>query len=111
EWLTFVNMWMAELCPAIHPDSSLDNARHDAGADRTAALANGETQFFLHGDRHDQVHFHRHVVAWHNHFRALGKMHHAGHIGRAEIELRTIVGEEWSMAATLFLREGVGLRL
>src|SRR5262245_7949811 len=103
-------MRMAGLCPAIRLDTLLDNARHHAGADRAAALANGEAKFLFHGDRHDQVHFHRHVVARHYHFRALRQVHHTRHVGGAEIELRTIVGEKRSMTAALLLGEDVGFR-
>src|SRR5690606_21900680 len=40
-------------------------------ANRTAALADGEAQLLLHGDRHDQFHIDRHIVARHHHLRAL----------------------------------------
>jgi hypothetical protein len=32
-----------------------------------------------------------------------GSCHHAGHVGRAEVELRTVVGEERRVTAALFL--------
>ena len=38
-------------------------------------------------------------------------MHDTGHVGGAEVELRTVVGEEWRMTATLFLGEDVGFSL
>src|ERR1700726_1874831 len=38
---------------------SLDDLRHDAGADGAAALADGEPQLLFHGDRHDQLDRHR----------------------------------------------------
>src|SRR5471030_584094 len=98
--------------PAMTPLSDLlDDARHHAGADGAAALANGEAKFLLHGDRHDQVHFHRHVVARHHHFGTGRQVHHAGHVGGAEVKLRTVVGEERSMTTALFLGEDVGFRL
>src|SRR3546814_5495219 len=31
----------------------------------------------------------------------------AGHVGRTEVELRTIVGEEWRVTATLVLRQHI----
>src|SRR5262245_3616151 len=92
-------------------DLLLDDASHHAGADGAAAFANGEAQFLFHGDRHNQMHLHRHVVARHYHLRALRQVHDTRHVGGAEIELRTIVGEERRMAAALFLGEDVGLRL
>src|SRR5439155_3724651 len=48
---------------------------------------------------YDQLHFDRHVVARHHHFRAFRELHDAGHVGGAEIELRTIVREERCMAS------------
>src|SRR6185312_13252712 len=89
----------------------LDDAGDDAGAHRAAALADGEAKLLFHRDRHDQVHFHRDVVARHHHFRALRQVHDTGHVGGAEIELRTIVGEERGVTAALFLGEDVSLGL
>src|SRR6185312_14215607 len=95
--------WMAGTNPAMTPSVLLDDARHHAGADSAAALANGEAKFFFHRDRHDQVHFHRDVVARHHHLGAGRQMHDTGHVGGAEVELRTIVGEERGVTAALFL--------
>src|SRR5438105_6598304 len=38
-------------------------------------------------------------------------MHHAGHVGGAEVELRAVVGEERRVTAALFLGEDVRLGL
>ena len=92
-------------------DCLLDDARHHAGADGAATFADRETKLFFHGDRHDQVHFHRHVVARHHHLGAFRQMHDTGHVGGAEVELRTVVGEERGMTAALFLGQDVGFGL
>src|SRR6185437_7881554 len=89
----------------------LDDACDDAGADGTAAFADREAQLLFHRDRHDQVHFHRDVVARHHHLGAFRQVHDTGHVGGAEVELRTVVGEERGVAAALFLGEDVGLGL
>src|SRR6476469_7818510 len=89
----------------------LDDACDDAGTDGAAAFADRETQLLFHRDRHDQVHFHRDVVARHHHLGAFRQMHDTGHVGGAEVELRTVVGEERGVAAALFLGEDVGLSL
>src|SRR3954454_23758168 len=89
----------------------LDNARHHARTDRSAALADREAELFFHRDRHDQVHFHGDVVARHHHLGTLRQMHHAGHVGGAEVELRTVVGEERGVATSLFLGEDISLSL
>ena len=54
---------------------------------------------------------HRHVVARHHHLGALRQRHHARHVRRAEVELRTVVGEERRVPAALLLRQDVGLGL
>ena len=46
----------------------------DAGADRAAALADGEAQLLVHRDRRDQLHRHLHVVPGHHHLRAVRKV-------------------------------------
>src|SRR6201999_1685002 len=91
--------------------SLLDDACDDARADGAPALTDGEAELLFHRDRNDQLHFHRDVVARHHHFGAGRQRHHTGHVGGAEVELRTVVGEERRVAATLFLGEDVGLGL
>ncbi len=83
--------------------SSLDDLRHDAGADGSAAFADGEAQAFFHGDRVDQLDGDRDVVARHDHLLVLGQLDRAGHVGRAEVELRPVVVEERRVAAAFFL--------
>ena len=45
------------------------------------------------------------------HLVALGQLDDAGHVGGTEVELRTIVLEEGSMTAALFLLQDVHLAL
>ena len=51
---------------------------------------------------------HFHIVAWQNHFLVRWQGHHTGHVCRTEIELWTIIGEEWRVTATFFFRQDVG---
>ena len=98
----------------LQPESNqrlLDDRGDDAVADRVAALADGEAQALLHGDRADQLHGHRDVVTRHDHLNALRQLDRARHVRRAEVELRTIALEERGVAAALFLREDVDLAL
>src|SRR4051812_25231747 len=88
---------------------SLDDADDHSSADGLAAFANGETLLLLHRDRSDQLDVHRRIVARHDHFRAFRQGAVAGHVGGAEIELRTVIIEEWRVAAALFLGQDVGL--
>src|SRR3954447_4292387 len=80
---------------------SLDDLGHAAGADRTPTLTDGELQLLLHGDRLDQLNAHVGVVSRHDHVGALGEVHHTGHVGGAEVELRTVVVEERRVTAAL----------
>src|SRR5436309_8837183 len=48
------------------PRRLLDDAGDHAGTDRAATLANGEAQLLLHGDGHDELHRHGHVVPRHH---------------------------------------------
>src|SRR3546814_3743845 len=74
----------------------LCDRRDNPCADRAATFANGEAQTLLHGDRSDQLDRQLDVVARHDHLGALGEDDLAGDVGGAEVELRTIVGEERS---------------
>src|SRR5881296_40443 len=75
------------------------------------AIREGETQALVHRDRLDELDRHLDVVARHDHLRALGQVGDAGHIGRAEVELGPISGEERRVAAALLLLEDVDLGL
>src|SRR6185312_9801798 len=96
-------------CNGEKENPLLDNFRDDAGADSAATFADCEANFLFHGDRRDELDGDRDVVARHNHFRAFGELDGARYVGRAEVELRTIVGEERRVTATLFLVQDVGL--
>src|SRR3954447_25999948 len=89
----------------------LDDLGHDARPDRAATLTDGEAQALVHGDRLDELDLHLDVVARHDHLRALGQVGDAGHVGRAEVELGPIAGEERRVAAALLLLEDVDLGL
>src|SRR6476469_6185792 len=83
---------------------------HNPRADGPAALADGEAQALVHGDRRDQLYGELNVVAGHDHLGALGEHDLAGHVRGPEVELRTIVGEERRVTAALVLRQDVDLR-
>src|SRR5690606_15307971 len=85
----------------------LDNFCHNASADGTAAFADGEAQTFFHGDRGDQLDGDRHVVARHDHLGAFRQGDCTGHVGGAEVELRTVVGEERGVTTTFILGQHV----
>src|SRR3954453_23862189 len=89
----------------------LENLGNATRADGAATLADGEAQALLHGDRLDELDRHLGVVARHDHLGALGEGHHAGHVRRAEVELRAVVVEERRVPAALVLREDVDVRL
>src|SRR3954467_3209816 len=89
----------------------LDDLGDDARAHGTAALADGEPEALVHGDRLDELDLHLHVVTGHDHLDALGQMRAARHVGRAEVELRAVAREERRVAAALLLLQHVHLGL
>src|SRR5215208_4175646 len=89
----------------------LDDFGDAAGAHAAAALADGEAQAGVHGDRLDELDGHLDVVARHHHLRALGEVGHPGHVGRTEVELRPVAVEERRVAPALLLLEDVDLGL
>src|SRR6476661_4279149 len=82
-----------------------------AGADRPATLTDGELQALFHGDGLDELDLHLGVVTGHDHLGALGEVHDAGHVGRPEVELRTVVVVERRVTATLVLGQAVDVRV
>src|SRR3954468_20427842 len=84
---------------------------HHPGADGPSTLANGEAEALIHGDRLDQLDRHLDVVARHDHLGSLGEVRDAGHVGRAEVELRPVAVEERGVTATLLLLQAVDLGL
>src|SRR5262245_44114701 len=101
---------LSVLCRPSSVVQLLDDLGDDAGADRAAALADGEAKLLLHRNRHDQLNRHRHVVARHHHLGALGQLHHPRHVRGAEVKLRTVVGEERRVPAPLLLGQDIRLR-
>src|SRR5215211_7899199 len=89
----------------------LDDLADHSRADGAASLANGEAQALVHGDRLDQLDRHLDVVARHDHLDALREVGDAGHVGRAEVELRPVAVEERRVAPALLLLEAVDLGL
>ena len=83
----------------------------DAGTDGLAAFPDGKAEFLLEGDGGDELDGDRHVVTGHDHLHPFGKLHDAGHVGRPEVELGTVAGEEGGMTAALFLVQDVDLGL
>src|SRR5687767_5282247 len=88
-----------------------EDLRHHARADRLAAFADGEAELLFHRDRRLELDFHRHVVAGHDHLGPPEQFGRTRDVGRAEVELRAVPGEERRMTAALFLRQHVDFRL
>src|SRR6201995_2418842 len=98
----------AACCRAVE---LLDDLGDPAGADGAAAFADREPQTFVHGDGLDQLDRDVGVVTGHHHFGALRQRHHTGHVGGAEVELRTVVVEERRVPAALVLGQDVDAAL
>ena len=101
---------------SVRRDESLigrlsDDVSHTTGTDGTATFADSEAHGTLEGDRGDQFDFHGDVVARHHHFNAFWELDAAGHVGGTNVELRTVVVEEWGVTATFIFGEDVNLSL
>ena len=94
-----------------HFYSLLDDFGYGSGADGAAALADGEAELLLHGDRGDELHVDRHVIARSHHLHAFRELDRAGHVRRAEVELRAVAVHERRVATALFLLQDVDLAL
>src|SRR5690606_29199304 len=84
---------------------------NDTSANCTAAFADREAQLFFHSDWNDQLNVNCYVVARHNHLNAFWKRNNTCHVSCTEVELWTVVGEEWCMAAAFFLVKDVSFCL
>src|ERR1700738_5723411 len=87
----------------------LEDLGYYASAYGTAAFSDREAETFVHGDRSNELNRHLHVVPWHHHLHALGQLHASRHVGRAEVELRTVTLEERRVSPTLFLGQHINL--
>src|ERR1044071_4917517 len=74
-----------------------------------STLADGEPQALVHRDRLDQLDRHLDVVSRHHHLGPLGEVGDPGHVGRAEVELRPVAGEERRVTTALLLLQAVDL--
>jgi hypothetical protein len=74
-----------------------------------AAFADSKLETLFHSDGVDQLDLDLGVVARHDHVLAFGELDRTGDVGRAEVELRAVTGEERAMATTLLFREAVDL--
>ena len=76
-----------------------------------AALADREAHLLLETHRGDELDRHLDVVTGHHHLRPSGSWQVPGHVRRAHVELRTVVGEERRVTAALLLLQDVHLAL
>ena len=91
----------------------VEDLRHPAGADRLAALTDGETHALVHGDGLVLAQLHRDgdPIARQAHLDIPGQTDRAGHVRGAEEELRPIAAEDRRVPTALFLGQDVDLRL
>ena len=82
---------------------------NNAGTYGSATLTDSETQTLFDCDRSDELNVHNYVIARHAHFLVSRQCDYAGNVGSSEEELRTVVGNERSMTAALFLLKNVNL--
>src|SRR5919198_179369 len=98
--------------PPRGPVSQLfDYLGHDTRADGSPALADGEAEALVHGDRLDQLDLHLGVLTRGHELAALGELDDASDVSRAEVELRAVARDERRVTAALLLLQAVDLRL
>src|SRR3546814_16275620 len=61
----------------------------------------------VHCDRRNQLYTELNIVTRHNHLRAFGQDNFTSDVCCAEIELRTIVREEWRVTPAFLLRQHI----
>ena len=91
--------------------SLLNNLTDNASANSSATLTDVESQSLFHGDGSDKLNIKSGIVTRHNHLSSLLELQIAGDISSAEEKLRSVVGEEGGVAATLVLVETVDFGL
>jgi hypothetical protein len=80
----------------------LHDLGHDTGADSLSAFSDREFQTLIHGHWGNQLDLYIDIVAGHDHFSALRKLHYPGNIGGSEVELWPVAVEKWRVPATFF---------
>ena len=101
-------------CAAARYDQILrlvNNGSNTAGTDSTATFADSESKTLLHSDGVNEFDGHFYVITGHAHLSTLRKVANACYVGCSEVELRTIVVEEWSMTSTFVLCQYIHLTL
>ena len=77
------------------------------GANGTTTFADSEAEVFVEGDVGDQFDGDGKVITGHDHFAAFGEDDGTGNVSGTEVELRTVVVVERSMAAAFFFFEDI----
>src|SRR5436190_14121808 len=93
------------------PRELFDYLGDDTGTDGAPTLSDGEPEALVHGDRLDQLDFHLRVLTRGDELAALGELDDAGDVGRAEVELRPVSGDERRVTPALLLLQAIDLRL
>ena len=81
------------------------NCSYDTRTYGSTTLTDSETQTLFDSDRLDQLNVHLNVIARCAHFNVCRQSDDTGYVSCSEIELRSVVVEERSMTAALFLLE------
>ena len=78
----------------------LDNFSNLTCTYGSTTLTDSETKTFLHRNRIDKFYIKRYVIARHNHFYTCRSSNFTGYVSSTEIELRTVLVEEWCVTTT-----------
>ena len=81
----------------------LDDCSYLTGTYCSTTFTDSEAKTLLHSDWVDEFYCHFDVITWHAHFCTSWKVTYACYVCCSEVELWTIVVEEWSMTTTFIL--------
>ena len=87
----------------------LNDRSNNAGTNGSTTLTDSETETLLDSDRSDLLNGHVDVVAGAAHLNVCRQVDDTGNVGGAEVELRTVAGEEGLLTAAFLFGKNVNL--
>src|SRR5699024_4291584 len=81
--------------------------RYDSSTNCTSAFTDRKFSTFFDSDWCNQFNRDCNVVTRHNHFSSFWQAYNTCYVSCTEVELRTVVSEEWSVTSTFFFCQNV----
>lgn len=86
-----------------------NDAYNSTRTNGSSAFTDSETKTLLHSYWMNQLYGHLYVIARHTHLNTRWQIANASNVSCSEVELWTIVVEEWSMTSTLVFCQYINL--